>query len=131
VSTEGGSVFRPWEDGGTFGVIFSPWARKADLAFVAANDPASVLAACARDRDLLALAVEGLGEHHTRHYCVDQWPSSPRYPCDDARRYQRILDGLAATYPEDTHRTCICNRVTEGATFHSPECDAQREDTDG
>ena len=76
-------------------------ARAADLAEgVNKIDPAADLARCARDRDLLALAVEGLAQHNgitfgpyqVCDYCHDL------YPCRDVRRYQRIRDGLAAEY---------------------------------
>lgn len=63
----------------------------------------AVLAACARDRDLLHIAVEGLAEHEKHHVergYAHAW--DPRV-CLTCRRYQRILDGLAAAYtPEPT-----------------------------
>lgn len=64
---------------------------------------ATVLAACARDRTLLHLAVEGLAEHEKHH--VERgyaYAWDPR-ACLTCRRYQRILDVLAAAYtPEPT-----------------------------
>jgi hypothetical protein len=74
-----------------------------DTRFIAANDPAHVLALLDQQETAVGVAVEGLRRHHPRWgtptwmVCSCGRPDSPD-PCSDALAWWSVLTGIGATY---------------------------------
>ncbi len=78
-----------------YGGTVYPW----DARFIAANDPAHVLALLDQQETAVDLAVEGLQRHDNgclQCWDIGSWPRST--PCPDALAWWSILTGIGATY---------------------------------
>jgi hypothetical protein len=93
----------------TFPVGVGHGMRSYDAAFIAANDPAHVLALLGSQERQVEAAVEGLRRHQRGRRdpdrcceCVLCTPNGRviyrRFPCSDALAWSSVLTGIGATY---------------------------------